>query len=461
MDLIKKHVKNVIENHMQKLMKLYETFDDVNLEGLDWKPEDTFVLLVSILEFENSNCHGWDKSNRKCKNLYDVLIQMGVKKENIYYLKEADASASNFKNTLETILKKCKEFDERNNNQKKSNFMFYYAGHGNRKYLENSDDYIPKFCFTNYDNLNNKNPREYSLDFIKETIVDNFDGNMVILSADCCFSGCLSQIAEELYKKNNTKGIVFTSATDTNISTGRWTFTDCLVELLIGMPLSEYSNDFITLSFAADYIRYSMGLVNDQKSFNYFTPNINSKAFKLSENLNKRKDVNNFLRSTSKMIEADINVNFIPQEELMDDELVEELMEKLVLNDKQENEKKNNVNILRLGLIKNYFYNNQNLRVRIIERDDESKKCKVHWYDWDNYGSYYDSWTNDSDNNLSEIKFDVFPIGSEILVFDVFAQKYFPAVVLETEWIFHLIKYENYDNYYNEWVTCKRIKRYE
>lgn len=36
----------------------------MNLNQIVWEPANTFVLLVSILEFENAECHGWDKSNR-------------------------------------------------------------------------------------------------------------------------------------------------------------------------------------------------------------------------------------------------------------------------------------------------------------------------------------------------------------------------------------------------------------
>ena len=40
----------------------------------------------------------------------------------------------------------------------------------------------------------------------------------------------------------------------------------------------------ITLDFVQDYMKYNMGLVNDQKSNLYCTPDIDPKSFKLSEN---------------------------------------------------------------------------------------------------------------------------------------------------------------------------------
>jgi hypothetical protein len=88
-------------------------------------------------------------------------------------------------------------------------------------------------------------------------------------------------MAEKIYQEKKCSQIAITSATELNESNGRWTFTDCIVELLSGMQLSEYSKEFITLKFAADYLKYNMGLANNQKTKVYFSPDIDIQSFKL------------------------------------------------------------------------------------------------------------------------------------------------------------------------------------
>lgn len=55
-------------------------------------------------------------------------------------------SATNFQKTLEKVLQKCANFYKVNNG-KIRNFIFYYTGHGNKKYLENVGEYIPFSTF--------------------------------------------------------------------------------------------------------------------------------------------------------------------------------------------------------------------------------------------------------------------------------------------------------------------------
>ena len=107
-----------------------------------------------------------------------------------------------------------------------------------------------------------------------------------------------------------------------------------------------------------------MGLVNNQKPKVYCSPNLELNSFRLSENLNLRKNVNNFLRSTSKMIENDDNIFSV--------EAITKEMELLHLQ--TGNEK----SLVKLGSIKFYRWNDQDTKVRVIERDPENARSKVH-----------------------------------------------------------------------------------
>jgi hypothetical protein len=106
MELLVDAVKRT-NSHAEGIVNLYYTYNDINSQELSWNPKNTFVIMVSILEYENSNLAGWDKSTRRCKNLYEVLKKIGVSEENIYYLKEIEADTVNFKLLFKNFLQKC------------------------------------------------------------------------------------------------------------------------------------------------------------------------------------------------------------------------------------------------------------------------------------------------------------------------------------------------------------------
>jgi hypothetical protein len=98
-----------------------------------------------------------------------------------------------------------------------------------------------------------------------DTIEKHFKGSTALLTADCCHSGGLA--AEAAQRHGRVEYGVLTSAHVSSKSTGNWTFTQCLVDVLTGSPLADYDgNGKITFSEAARYCEEEMAFGESQIS---------------------------------------------------------------------------------------------------------------------------------------------------------------------------------------------------
>ncbi|MDP2922181.1 MAG: caspase family protein [Candidatus Omnitrophota bacterium] len=346
-----------------------------------WQPTKTIALLIGVLQWQDQTLETYDPRNRQDQKLFETLIERGVPKENIIFLKDKEA-------TLLKILETFKSLARQGDTD--STFFFYYAGHGKK-----SED-GRKAYFLNYDYNPIISPilTAFMLDNIAKILKENFKGREAILTADCCYSGTLNQIADEL-SEAGIETLVLSSASASNISTGAWTFTQSLVEILKGTPLMVLTQNDITVKNAAEYITYNMAYEENQYSNIYMTARL-PQDFVLAKN--EAKDF--------------IDKNYIGQYKLAQ-------------------------------------YNGKDYKVRIIDQHDNS--CRIHYLGW---GSEWDEWRDY--NELKDIEFKTYNVNTKVLV--KWNKTWYPAVVFKREGIFHLIKYDDYDNSWNEWVTSERIK---
>jgi hypothetical protein len=92
-----------------------------NAQPAQMQPENTYAVIVGVLEWESATLSSFSKENRRDQGLHDQLKIMGVPEENMVLLLGKDATNAN-------MLKATKEVAQ--HAAKDSTFIFYYAGHG-------------------------------------------------------------------------------------------------------------------------------------------------------------------------------------------------------------------------------------------------------------------------------------------------------------------------------------------
>ena len=214
-----------------------------------WLPERTWVFVVGILEWQDTETfESFPKENRRDLELISFFRERGVPSTQIVYLQDRAATARRIQNALVSLLSKTREGDT---------LFLYYTGHGYR--AENGRAY-----FASYD-ASDDNPG-WSMDSIPTTVERYFKGDKAFLTADCCFSGALADAVRS--RPRRTSYAVFASATSDKTSTGEWTFTECLLAALRGLPYVDTDgNGEVTLSELGREIKGDMAFAEQQTSF--------------------------------------------------------------------------------------------------------------------------------------------------------------------------------------------------
>lgn len=198
---------------------------DIQQPGALVDPANTYVFMAGVLQWQSPSLSPFNKKNRKDEELYNLLLSKGLKKENIIFLKDNDATLANMNTSLRTILMKTGP---------QSSFIFYYAGHG----VRGGNGPV---CFANYD-YNNKGDNGFKVTTVSEQLKSLFKGKQAWLLADCCYSGSLLNEAKAI-GSTGKQVITFTSSSSSNISTGNWTFTQTIIDCLSGLGVSDRNAD--------------------------------------------------------------------------------------------------------------------------------------------------------------------------------------------------------------------------
>lgn len=338
----------------------------------------TYVLVIGVLKWE----HGlspFSDVNRKDRELYELFIKQGVPKEQMVILLDESATLKNIKKEFETMIAKVPET---------GTFIFYYAGHGMKK--KDGDTY-----FANYD-INTKQPETTGLavEYIGDIIREKYKGNMVWLTADCCYSGSL---IEEGKKMKNIKTLVSTSATASNSSTENWTFTQTMIDCISGLPLADHDkNGSITAGEWQQELEQAMKYREKQR--NGFA------LFGIDNNY--------------------IIGNAVSKAEEGDD-------------------------VYPVGSYAQAFYEKVWQPVRIIGMSEGRYRCEFYHY------SDKEAVVLSADQ-LKIMHFVVYPENLKVQV--LWEGEYYDAKILKSEDGFHYITYPGYESYWDEWVMYDRIK---
>jgi hypothetical protein len=233
------------------------TLDAAVQTGLDWRPEQTWVFAVGVLEYQHPDV--WRnqpaaKTDRRDAQLVEHFRQRGVPGGQIVYLQDREATQQRIRQSLADLLSRTRQGDL---------LILYYTGHGSR------DDDTRAVQFVTYDARNG--PTGWSVADIAKTVDQGFQGDQALLMADCCNSGAL---AEEL--RRHERRIPFAclcSSFSRNSSTDNWTYTDALLKGFRGHPAVDLNGDgHVEFSELAAYTELDMGFIERQKSVSAKSP---------------------------------------------------------------------------------------------------------------------------------------------------------------------------------------------
>jgi hypothetical protein len=233
------------------------TLDATAHEGVDWRPEKTWVFAVGVLEYQHPDV--WRnqpaaKTNRRDVQLVEHFRKTGVPAAQIIYLQDREATQKHIRHSLAQLLEHTRQGDL---------LVLYYTGHGSR------DHTTREVHFVNYDAKDG--PTAWSVAEIAKTVDQGFQGDQALLMADCCYSGALY---DEL--KRHDRRIPFAclcSSFSHNSSTGNWTYTDALLKGLRGHPAVDQNGDGqVEFSEIAAYSELDMGFIERQKSVSARSP---------------------------------------------------------------------------------------------------------------------------------------------------------------------------------------------
>jgi len=215
----------------------------------DWQPQRTWVYVVGLLKWQHEDLFGsFPQTDRRDAQLVEFFRREGVPREQIVFLKDAQATTRRVHDSFPAFLAKAQPGDL---------LFFYYTGHGYQ-----SDDQRTTY-FATYDA--GRNVEGWPTDSIVREVERYFRGSRALLTADTCFSGSLAAQAQKLGRRVSYASL--TSASAHQASTENWTFTEMLLAGLRGKSFADLNGDGeVTLSELASDIKDDMAFAENQRS---------------------------------------------------------------------------------------------------------------------------------------------------------------------------------------------------
>lgn len=218
-------------------------------KDLGWQPQKTWVFVVGVLSWKNSDMFGsFPVKNRRDNTLVDFFKQSGVPDSQIVYLQDKKATQQRIDSAFTEQLKKLGPDDL---------FIVYYAGHGTKS-DEGDDVYLASY------DAGDDDVDGWSVNSIPGKI-NGSKCSRVLWLIDCCYSG---QAGLAITKQS--KGPAYaavTSSAASESSTEHWTFTEALLDALRGVSYVDLNHDgAVTLSEFATHVEADMTAAEEQRS---------------------------------------------------------------------------------------------------------------------------------------------------------------------------------------------------
>lgn len=210
----------------------------------DWRPAKTWVFIVGLLEWKHPDfLRSFPKTGRRDTLLAELFKENGVPAEQILLLQDKAATTQEVRESLKKFAAKASNGDT---------LFLYFCGHGFKG--EDGVDY-----FATYDAYD----KGWPVSSIFETLDKEYPGSRAVLLADCCESGVMADLAKS--RKSNIQYACLTSVKGSETSTGNWTYSDSLLDVLEGKPQADLNGDgAITFDEASRYIQNEMRFFEEQ-----------------------------------------------------------------------------------------------------------------------------------------------------------------------------------------------------
>jgi hypothetical protein len=218
-----------------------------------WEPAKTYVFSVGILKWKHPD--QWASfpnivKNRSDQQLIDHFKKSGVPDEQIAYLKDEKATLKNIRTRFREFIQKPGDDDL---------LIVYFAGHG---WWDSSSN---KYFFVNYDAQKEDATDLWSVQSICKDVGDKFSGGRILFLIDCCHSGGL--VMEMRKHEWECDSACLASTFGRNESTGRWTFTNALLQAFRGDPQLDFNGDGdVTLGELSKYVERKLAFFHGQRS---------------------------------------------------------------------------------------------------------------------------------------------------------------------------------------------------
>lgn len=202
------------------------------------EPARTRVIIVGVLKWSEPHIPPFPVQGRQDQALYDTLVELGIPRSNMALLLDEAATGQAI---LEAFVRLKSE------SEPGDTLLFYYAGHGTRS------SGVARFY--EYDAALG---RGFPVENLSEMIASNFRGDRVFLFADCCFSGALTQVSQQLQKRGFLS-MALTSSEAELPSGSSWAYTMALISSLRGSREADHDiNHRITVSELISEVRDNM-----------------------------------------------------------------------------------------------------------------------------------------------------------------------------------------------------------
>lgn len=241
-----------------------------------WQPAKTRVFLVVLAEFQGGRLHSFAQDERLDDRLVELFKERGVPADQILLLKDQQATTQAVQSEFTNFLHQSNPGET---------LFFLFSSHGG--YDPKSD----KYSFYTYDS---KLPFTWAFDAIE----NQFKGSHVILSADCCFSGGIADVAVK--RKTPISYACLSSTYDHQTAWSGWRFIQCLNRGLAGDAVVDLNGDReITLEELASYTARYMAFAAEGKPLFKTTGTFDSKMRLSNSRAQKHPRVGELLEAKS------------------------------------------------------------------------------------------------------------------------------------------------------------------